>query len=111
MLYGSLLALAVGLGLPLAVCFASLAQAKAASTALENIGRQPEAAGRIQTAMIIALALIESLVIYVLLSFFLLNPKLQNVTEVMQAMPEQMPQSITVNPDQAEDYLPARSRR
>ncbi len=48
--------------------------------ALEGIARQPEAAPRIQTAMIIALALIESLVIYALLSFFLLNGKVPTIT-------------------------------
>lgn len=78
--YGAALALAVGLGLPLAVAFASHAQSKAAVAALESIAKQPEAAGRVQTAMIIALALIESLVIYVLLSFFLLMGKLDKVS-------------------------------
>ena len=41
----------------------TFAQAKAASSALDAIGRNPSAAGKIQTPMIIALALIESLVI------------------------------------------------
>ena len=74
------LALAVGFGLPVAVLSAALAQGKAASAALEGIARQPEAAGQIQTAMIIGLALIESLVIYALLMFFMLQSKLP-VTE------------------------------
>jgi F-type H+-transporting ATPase subunit c len=76
MLYLGMLALAVGLGLPIAVLSAANGQGRAAAAALEGIARQPEAAGRIQTAMIIALALIESLVIYALLMFFLLNGKL-----------------------------------
>lgn len=76
MLYLGMLALAVGLGLPIAVIGAGLGQGRAAAAALEGIARQPEAAGRIQTAMIIALALIESLVIYALLMFFLLNGKI-----------------------------------
>jgi F-type H+-transporting ATPase subunit c len=76
MLYLGLLALAVGLGLPIAVIGAGLGQGRAAAAALEGMARQPEAAGRIQTAMIIALALIESLVIYALLMFFLLNTKI-----------------------------------
>lgn len=87
MWYGFALAIAVGLGLPLAVAFASHAQARAAVAALESIAKQPEAAGKVQTAMIIALALIESLVIYVLLSFFLMNGKLQTVQEVVEATP------------------------
>ncbi len=87
MSYGFALALGVTLGLPLAVMFASHAQARAAVAALEGIAKQPEAAGRVQTAMIIALALIESLVIYVLLSFFLLNGKMEKTTEVVAKTP------------------------
>ena len=76
MIYLAVLAFGVTLGLPIAVIFASRAQANAASTALEGIARQPDAAPQIQTAMIIGLALIESLVIYSLLMFFLLYNKL-----------------------------------
>ena len=78
--YLGMLALATGLGLPIAVIGAGLGQGKAAAAALEGIARQPEAAGKIQTAMIIALALIESLVIYALLMFFILSGKLPNFT-------------------------------
>jgi len=67
MQYLAILALVAGLGVPLAVIPAALAQGRIGSTALEGIARQPEAAGRIQTAMIIALALVESLAIYALL--------------------------------------------
>jgi F-type H+-transporting ATPase subunit c len=80
MFYLGMLALALGLGLPIAAFGGALAQGRAASAALEGIARQPEAAGRIQTAMIIALALIESLVIYALLAFFLMNGKVPAVT-------------------------------
>ena len=83
MIYLAVLAFGVTLGLPIAVIFASTAQGKAPSTALEGIARQPEATGQIQTAMIIGLALIESLVIYSLLMFFLLMGKLPaTVSEV-----------------------------
>ena len=82
MTYLAVLAFGVTLGLPIAVIFASTAQGKATSTALEGIARQPEGAGQIQTAMIIGLALIESLVIYSLLMFFLLMGKLPTVSEV-----------------------------
>jgi F-type H+-transporting ATPase subunit c len=61
------LVLAIGFGVPIAVIGGGLAQGKAAAAAFEGIARQPEAAGKIQTAMIIGLALIESLVIYALL--------------------------------------------
>jgi len=85
--YAIVLALAIGLGLPIAVIPASLAQAKTAAAALESMARQPEAAGRIQTAMIIGLALIESLVIYVLLTFFLLQGRLAPLTpELLQQL-------------------------
>ena len=76
MIYLAMLAFGVTLGLPIAVIFASTAQGRATSTALEGIARQPDAAPRIQTAMIIGLALIESLVIYALLMFFILQAKL-----------------------------------
>ncbi|MBB15266.1 ATP synthase F0 subunit C [Candidatus Poribacteria bacterium] len=85
MIYLAVLAFGVTLGLPIAVIFASTAQGKATSTALEGIARQPEATSQIQTAMIIGLALIESLVIYSLLMFFLLMGKLPTtVSEVVE---------------------------
>jgi len=67
MLYLALLALAAGLGVPIAVISSALAQGRIGASALEGIARQPEASGKIQTAMIIALALVESLAIYALL--------------------------------------------
>jgi F-type H+-transporting ATPase subunit c len=87
MIYLAVLAFGTALGLPIAVIFASTAQARATSTALEGIARQPEAAPRIQTAMIIGLALIESLVIYSLLIFFLLMGKLPE-GQMLQSMIE-----------------------
>ena len=83
MMYLAVSAFGITLGLPIAVIFASTAQGKATSTAREGIARQPEATSQIQTAMIIGLALIESLVIYSLLMFFLLMGKLPaTVSEV-----------------------------
>ena len=79
-LYLGLLGLGLAIGLPIAAFGGALGQGRAAAAALEGIARQPEAAGRIQTAMIIALALIESLVIYALLSFFLLNGKVPAIS-------------------------------
>jgi F-type H+-transporting ATPase subunit c len=67
MLYLSLAMLAAGLGVPLACLGAALGQGKVGASAVEGVARQPEAAGRIQMVMIIALALIESLAIYSLL--------------------------------------------
>jgi F-type H+-transporting ATPase subunit c len=56
-----------GFAMAIASAVAALAQSRAISSALEGIARQPNAAPRIQVAMIIGLALIESLAIYVLL--------------------------------------------
>ncbi len=78
------LALAVGFGLPVAVLSAAIAQGRAAAAALEGMARQPEAAGSIRTAMIIALAFIESLVIYALLMFFMLQGKLPGIDALAQ---------------------------
>jgi F-type H+-transporting ATPase subunit c len=61
------LALGAGFSVAVAVIGAGVGQGLVGMGAMGGIARQPEAAGRIQTAMIIALALIESLVIYALL--------------------------------------------
>lgn len=82
--YPVALALAAGLGLPLAVFWASTAQGRAAVAAVESIARQPEAAGDIRGALLLALALIESLVIYCLLIFFLLMGRLPTVVEYLE---------------------------
>lgn len=47
-----------------AVISGTAAQGKAASVALEGIARNPAAADKLQTPMILALALIESLVLF-----------------------------------------------
>jgi len=78
------LALAVGFGLPVAVLFAAIGQGKAAAAALEGMARQPEAAGTLRTNMIIALAFIESLVIYALLMFFMLQGKLPATEKILE---------------------------
>lgn len=80
MQYLAYLALATGLGLPIAVIGAAIGQGLAIYSALQGMARQPEASGTIQTAMIIGLALIESLVIYALLMFFILQGKLPTFT-------------------------------
>lgn len=66
--------LSAGIGAGIAVIGAALGIGKLAAAALEAMGRQPEAAGPIRTAMIIAAALIEgigffALVICILLTF------------------------------------------
>ena len=84
--YFAALALAVGFGLPVAVLSAAMAQGKTAAAALEGIARQPEAAGQLQMAMIIGLALIESLVIYSLVMFLMLQGKLPETAEMLKAL-------------------------
>ena len=70
----------LGLALPLSVGIAAVWSAfglgRAVSAAMEAIGRQPEAAARIQTGMIIGCAFIEALTIYALLTVILLMGKL-----------------------------------
>jgi F-type H+-transporting ATPase subunit c len=56
--------LASALAIGIAVLGGSLGQAKTATAALEAIGRNPAAQGKIFVPMIIGLALIESLVLY-----------------------------------------------
>jgi F-type H+-transporting ATPase subunit c len=86
MLYFMALALAAGIGVPLAALGGALGQGKAASSALESMARQPEMMGRLQVTMIIAFAFIESLVIFSLLVFFLLNMKMPNTDKVMDTV-------------------------
>jgi len=63
------------LGQALAAIGAAFGIGKAVAAAMEAMGRQPEAIGKIQTAMIIGAAFIEALAIYMLISVFLLAPK------------------------------------
>jgi F-type H+-transporting ATPase subunit c len=58
------------------VAGAAIGQGLVGSKALESMARQPELAGKIRTAMILALGLIESLAIYSLLIAFMLLGKL-----------------------------------
>ena len=61
------LAIGAGVGLGIAAFGGGLGQGKTAAAALEGIARNPAAADSIRGSLIIGLALIESLVIYVLL--------------------------------------------
>ena len=70
----------LGIGLPLGVGLAAIGSGlglgKAVGSAMEAMGRQPEAAGKIQTSMIIGAAFIEALTIYVFIAFFIAMGKL-----------------------------------
>jgi F-type H+-transporting ATPase subunit c len=56
-------AIGAGIAIGLAVLGGALGQGRAAAAALEGISRNPGASARIQTPMILGLALIESLVL------------------------------------------------
>ncbi len=71
-----LIALAAGIAIGIAALGGAIGQGKAAAAALEGIARNPEASSKILTPMIIALALIESLVIYALVIAFMLQSKI-----------------------------------
>ena len=79
--FDAILAISIGFPLAIAAAFGALGQSKAIAAAVEGMARQPEAAGGIRTALIIGLALIETLVIYVLLICFFLFTKFGTVTE------------------------------
>jgi len=60
-------------GVGLAALGGTTAQSRAASVALEGIARNPGAADKIFTPMLLSFALIESLVIFTLVSIFLVK--------------------------------------
>ncbi len=71
------LAAAAAFAIGVAALGGTTAQGRATSAALEGIARQPSAAARIQTPMILGLALIESLVLFAFVVAFLLQGKIQ----------------------------------
>jgi F-type H+-transporting ATPase subunit c len=68
---------AAAFGFALAAAAGAIGQSRIASAAVEGAARNPGAAGRIQTMMILGLALIESLVLFALLIVFV---KVGNLT-------------------------------
>lgn len=69
------LALAAPLGVGLAALGSGIGLGRAVGSAMEAIGRQPEASGKIMTNMIVGAALIEALTIYALVVFFVVSRK------------------------------------
>lgn len=63
----ALLALGAALAIGIAALGATFAQGKATAAAMDAIWRQPEAAGEIRGALIVALSLMEAIAIYGLL--------------------------------------------
>ncbi|HYB98364.1 MAG TPA: ATP synthase F0 subunit C [Candidatus Limnocylindrales bacterium] len=70
----------IGIGAGIAIAGAAfgcaLGQGRAVASAMESIGRNPNSADRIQTPMIIGLAMIEALAIYALVIAFFLQGKI-----------------------------------
>jgi F-type H+-transporting ATPase subunit c len=63
-------AIAAGVGFAIAVVGGALGQSRIGAAACEGAARNPGAAAKIQTMMILGLALIESLVLFALLVVF-----------------------------------------
>ena len=74
-LVGPYAVLVAGFAMAFAAGLCALGQGKAVASAVDAMARQPGAAARIQTAMIIGLALIESLVLFAFAVAFLLQGK------------------------------------
>jgi F-type H+-transporting ATPase subunit c len=70
------ISMGAGIAIGIAVLGGALGQGRAAAAALEGISRNPGAAARIQTPMILGLALIESLVLFALIIAYLLQSRL-----------------------------------
>ena len=70
------LGVAAGLAIGIAALGCGLGQGRAVAAAMESIGRNPASADRIQTPMIIGLALIEALAIYALVIAFTIAGKI-----------------------------------
>jgi len=73
----ALYAISAAFAISIAAFGGAMGQSRAAAAALEGISRNPGAAGKVQTPMIIALALIESLVIYALVIAFLIQANIK----------------------------------
>ena len=70
------IALGSGLAIGIAAFGAALGQGRMAAAAMESIGRNPNAAAKIQLPMILGLAFIEALAIYALIIAFALQGKI-----------------------------------
>jgi F-type H+-transporting ATPase subunit c len=70
------LAIAAGLAIAIGSFGAALGQGRMAAAAMESIGRNPNAADRIQLPMILGLAFIEALALYAFVIAFFLQGKI-----------------------------------
>ena len=67
------IAIAAGVGLGIAAFGGALGQGRMAAAAMDSIGRNPGASGKIFTPMLLGLAFIEAMVIYSLIIAFILS--------------------------------------
>lgn len=74
--YKMFLALGIPLGLGLAALGSALALGRAVASAMDAVGRQPEASNKILINMTIGCAFIEAITIYVLVFAFILAGKI-----------------------------------
>lgn len=72
----AMLGLAIPIGLGIAAFGSGIGIGTAVNGAMQAMGRQPEAIGKIQTAMLIGAAFIEALTIYALVMGFVLMGKI-----------------------------------
>ena len=80
------IALGCGLGIGIAACGTGIGMGNAINGALNGIARNPEASGKIQTNMIIGLALIESLCIYALVICFIMVFKIPSLESIVKSL-------------------------
>jgi len=74
--YQTGLAIAAPLAVGIAAVGSAIGLGRAVGSAMEAMGRQPEAISKIQTGMMIGAAFIEALTIYALLAFLLVMGKI-----------------------------------
>ena len=72
---GGIVAIGAGIAIGLAAIGGALGQGKAVGAALESIGRNPSASGKLLTPMVLGLVFIETLVIFSFVVAYLLMGK------------------------------------
>ena len=77
---------AAGLGITIAAAVGGIAQSMGLKAAVEGIARNPESSGKVTVALIIGLALIESLVIYTLVIAFMLLAKAPQLADMLKLL-------------------------
>lgn len=73
----------VGIMMGLAVLGGTLGQSKAAAAALDGVARNPASSGKLQTLLILSLALMESLVLFAFLLGLFLQGSISNVLNAL----------------------------